>query len=62
MTEDMLYLLIILAILFGALWIMSMIAEAHDKIVEKKEESPAAGKQTEDSDQKSYLNCTRKGA
>ena len=59
---DMLYLLIILSVLFGALWIMSMIAEAHDRIVEKKEESPAAGKQTEDSENKFHLNCTRKGA
>ena len=55
---DMLTLILVLAPLFVMLYIGGLIAEQHDK----KEESSAVAKQTEDSDKKPYLNCTRKGA
>lgn len=61
MIADMLTLILVLAPLFLMLYIGGLIAEQHDK----KEESTAAGKQTEDSENKRnkpYLNCTRKGA
>lgn len=57
----MLTLFLTLAPLFLMLYIGGLIAEQHDK----KEESPAVAKQTEDSENKRnkpYLNCTRKGA
>ena len=58
---DMLTLILVLAPLFLMLYIGGLIAEQHDK----KEESSAVTKQTEDSENKRnkpYLNCTRKGA
>ena len=59
--SDMLTLILVLAPLFLMLYIGGLIAEQHDK----KEESSAVTKQTEDSENKRnkpYLNCTRKGA
>ena len=61
MIADMLTLILVLAPLFLMLYIGGLIAEQHDK----KEESSAVTKQTEDSENKRnkpYLNCTRKGA
>lgn len=58
MIADMLTLILVLAPLFFMLYIGGLIAERHDK----KEESSAVAKQTEDSRKSIHLNCTRKGA